>query len=85
MFVAGKILLLTSPVNVIVSVAASPSWIFPSAVIVPVACKFPVTKTFEFKLITPDPLAVILTAPLILVDDITFPDRLKLPTSAVPL
>ena len=78
------ILLATSASKVTVSVLALPNVILPSAVILPVACKSPVTRTLLFKLITPEPLAVILIAPLVLVALIVFPVKLRLPMSAVP-
>ena len=47
-----------SALNTMLSVLSSPSCRLPSAVIVPVACRFPNISTLEFKLIVPVPLAV---------------------------
>ena len=45
---SGIILLATSALNIILSVLASPNVMFPSAVIVPVACKFPLMRVSAF-------------------------------------
>ena len=50
----------------------------PSQVILPVACRLPVTVVSEFKLITPMPVAVILIGSLLTVFEITLSRKTKL-------
>ena len=56
--ILGKMLLLTSALNVTVSDGLSPRIIFPSKVITPVACRLPVTVVLLFNSMLPVPVAV---------------------------